>query len=306
MIFNMPSFVKYFLILGLASAAVLWFTKTPPSAAQIFNAVFAALPDSVTVYPTENYYYFKLPVGKRTIHGNLRLDVHDRDLGLIHLGYFELRAGRPYALGSRVFGPEDGVEVKKINKWQYDVSAFGRTVSFALNDAGFEPPPEANMAPGEIYVGPVFDESGTEFHLMFQTNPPHFFYVLKEPDLPDSKNGFVFYDDAPRQRKILIGVKNENIQKNNYYDGPFDQLPDNYAAITNLKKYIELAYPDLKGQIDEYGAFINNPATRLAISPYYSYDDLSEFRFVEECKNSFKAWPEFLTCITPDFYQLEI
>jgi hypothetical protein len=289
-------------VIGLVGL-VLW-SGNVNDANQIFKLVFDGLPAEATVYPTENYYYFELPVGGRIIHGNLRLDVHDRDQGLIHFGYFELRDGEPVILGARVFGPEDGVEVKKIDDWHYEVSAFGKTVNFTLNDAGFEPPPEANMAPGEVYVGPVFDESGVRFHLMFQATPPHFFYVLQKPGPPDSVTGFVFFDDSARNRKILIGVKNENIQKNNYYDGPFDQLPDNYASKTNLKKYIELAYPDLRGQIDDYGAFINKPGSRLAISPYYSYDDLSEFEFVRKCKNSFKAWPEFLTCITPDFYQL--
>ena len=53
---------------------------------QIFDLVFSSLKDTVTVYPTENYYYFSLNTAGKTLWGNLRLDVIDRDQGIIHLG----------------------------------------------------------------------------------------------------------------------------------------------------------------------------------------------------------------------------
>ena len=153
MFLYMPSFVKWFAIIcfGLITAIFLWAKpESRPAPMEVFKRVFLTLPDSVTVYPTENYYYFKLPTDGKIIQGNLRLDARDRDQGVIHLGYFEVVDGKPVTLGARIFGVGDGVEVKKIDAWNYDVTALGRTVSFALNDIGFTPPRAVDMAESGI------------------------------------------------------------------------------------------------------------------------------------------------------------
>jgi len=49
----------------------------------VFSLDFASLGDRVKVYPTENYYYFKLGVAGVTLVGNLRLDAADRDRGVL-------------------------------------------------------------------------------------------------------------------------------------------------------------------------------------------------------------------------------
>ena len=49
----------------------------------------AACRSRVTVYPTENYYYFKFVHAGVPIAGNLRLDPRDRDKGKVYFGYYE-------------------------------------------------------------------------------------------------------------------------------------------------------------------------------------------------------------------------
>ena len=87
------------------------------------------------------------------------------------------------------------------------------------------------------------------------------------------RSGFAFgMDPTNHGRKVLIAVRGANAIVNNYYDGPFDQLADNYVEQTNISKYLELASPNLKGRIDKYGYYTDRAtSSRVAVSPYYVY-----------------------------------
>jgi hypothetical protein len=282
----------------------------------VFELVFAQLRDTVTVYPTENYYYFSFNTGGKTYWGNLRLDASDRDKGVIHMGYFKFDDYQRYRESNnyyKLFGKEDGVEVKKVRDLVYAVSYKGRTVTFRFYDIGLKPPVKAKLAPGEVYVGPVFDESGTRFFLIFSRIQKNFFYVLNEDDVMTEKfepinplvvagerTGFAYYLDAKYDRKVLIAIHGVNAQKNNYYDGPFDQLPDNYNDKIDMRKYLEEAYPGIKGKINSFGIYIDRPAARVAISRYYVYQDPRELGFVYDCLRLKLPEPKFYACITPE------
>ncbi|MGQ0742164.1 MAG: hypothetical protein ACT4OG_07705 [Alphaproteobacteria bacterium] len=296
------------------------YTKIPSGdAGAIFDYVFSSLPDSVTVYPTENYYYFSLTAEGKTLWGNLRLDVLDRDRGVIHLGYFEYdengeiqdREGR-----QKAYSKKDGVEVRRLERFLYAVTHKGRSVRFRLNDIGTAPPKKAKLADFETFLGNIFDESGLKFFLIFNRPEEHFLYVLNEDGaVPETfqsvtadvvrgqRTGFAFYVDAPNTRKILVGVYGENTDRNNFYDGPFDQLPDNYAVQANLKRYLEEAYPYAKGSIDAYGNFVSRPEARIVVNPYTVYYRVEDLSFVASCKASNLSPAAFYACITPDFVQ---
>ena len=55
----------------------------------VFGFVFGSLPERVTVYPTENYYYFGFLQGGIRYAGNLRLDARTRDDGKLNFAYYE-------------------------------------------------------------------------------------------------------------------------------------------------------------------------------------------------------------------------
>src|SRR5688572_23270188 len=55
----------------------------------VFAFVLASLPERVTVYPTEGYYYFGFTHQGVNYSGNIRLDASDREQGKIHFAYFE-------------------------------------------------------------------------------------------------------------------------------------------------------------------------------------------------------------------------
>jgi hypothetical protein len=286
----------------------------------VFALVFGNLPPRVTVYPTENYYYFSFNAAGRTVWGNLRLDASDRDRGIIHLGYFRYdETGRVQDRegAGKEFSAADGVRVRRAAPFDYRVGFRGRTVEFRLNQPGWDPPPDSAMAAGEVFVGPVVDESGVRFALVFVPETRHFMYLLDrwhgpvadelEPRgsrlLLGRRTGFAFFADREHHREVLVAVNGRNTERNNYYDGPFDQLPDNYVERTGIRGYIERAYPWARGRVDDFGHFTDQPNARVAITPYYVYDTLDDLAFVESCAGSGLRQTQFYACITPDFQQ---
>ncbi len=289
----------------------------------VFSYIFAHLNDEVTVFPTENYYYFIFPIQGNVIWGSLALFADSRDQGEINLGYIvktdkRLAAPDKPVGGSGAFTAKDGVIVKKINDFAYSVSADGRTVVFKLNDVGVVPPQKAKLLPDEIYVGPSFDESGLKFFLVFNQSQNHLYWILNEDGFVAEKftpltddivigdrTEFAFYADRPNRRKILIGVEGWNVLANNWYDGPFDQMPDNYVKTGKIevKKYLEAAYPNAAGKIDQYGNYLGTDGSRVAVAPYlvyFSREDLVSA--VESCKKSSASPSEFCACVTQQIF----
>jgi hypothetical protein len=265
----------------------------------VFDFVLGRLPARVKVYPTENYYYFSFLHGGVSYAGNIRLDAGDRDLGKVHFGY--ARARTPWtgrgAATHLLLTASDGVMVEKLDRLVYRVSNGAASVVFELNDLSGVKPPRAAVLPGEQYLGPVFDESGIRFFLMFNARAKVFHYVLDEAGpLGDRlaptgisdrihvgmRTGFAFYDDHRTRRKILVGVYAENERLNNYYDGPFDQLPDNFIEGEELRRAILAVEPGLAGRIGRLGHF-RGGAARYAIAPYVRYRALADLAVVERC-----------------------
>ena len=265
----------------------------------VFAYVLAQLPPRVKVYPTENYYYFSFAQGGVSYAGNIRLDAADRDRGILHFAYFRERT--PWMSTSPVFhldlGAAEGVTVEKVEPLVYRVTSGAASAVFALNDlSGVRPPPEALLA-GERYLGPVFDESGVRFFLVFNPHAKVFHYVLDETSpLGDSlaqigpsdrisigmSTGFAFFQDRRSARKILIGVYAENIALNNYYDGPFDQLPDNFIEGDGLREAILAAAPRLAGKIERLGHYRDRNG-RYVIAPYIAYRRIADLAPVADC-----------------------
>ena len=73
-------------------------------------------------------------------------------------------------------------------------------------------------------------------------------------------------------RKVLTGVRQLNIRRNDYFDGPFGQLADNYAEETQISDWMQRAFPSLQGRIDTYGYYTDQERPiRVALSTYYKY-----------------------------------
>lgn len=265
----------------------------------VFRMILSSLPATVTVYPTENYYYFWFHHRGIKYAGNIRFDVEDRDEGIIHFNYFKdfTHWQRDEGDFNAELGAKDQVTVKRAGSLAYDVSFEGRTVRFQLNDLSTVKPPEAAVMKGETYIGPIFDESGMRFFLVFNEELKSFLYIMDETaPLADQFNvssasdrisigirtGFAYYADRFANRKILVGVNVLNTSVNNYLDGPFDQLPDNFIVGDTLKNAILAESPGMEDQIDRFG---NSPdgQTRYLIAPYLQYEEEGELGIVAEC-----------------------
>jgi hypothetical protein len=283
--------------------------------ASVLTLVLNSLPDKVKVYPTENYFYFYFDYRGIRYSGNLRFDVADRDKGVVHFNYFKDFTDwqRDESGYSFVLGAKQGVTVTHAGKLAYDVAFKGKTVRFELNDLSGVKPPAGLMQKDESYIGPIFDESGIRFFLVFNQTEKVFHFLLDETaTVPDQFNqvpgadrisvgirtGFAFYADRFASRKILVGVNQLNTSINNYLDGPFDQLPDNTLEGDVLERAILAVSPESKAHIDRFG---NSPdgQTRFLIAPYMQYEDVSELGTISACAAS-EVPPVYYKCFSFD------
>lgn len=272
----------------------------------LFATVFEALPGRVKVYPTENYYYFTFLNDGAPWNGNIRLDASDRDKGKLHFAYSEdlVDWREETDVIHVVLDQTNDVSVEKIERFLYRVTYRGKSVLFELNDLSGVKPPDGTLAPDEKFVGPIFDESGLRFFLVFNTRLKLFHYILDEtapvPEqfVPEKsgrivvgkRTGYGFFVDDRRPRKILVGVAFINSRVNNYFDGPFDQLPDNFIEDDSFRDMILSVAPELKGKIDRWGGW-DNGAQRFMIAPYYYYQNPRELAAFDRCASD-KRVPE--------------
>ena len=256
----------------------------------VFWRVFSGLPDEVTVYPSENYYYFILYSDRTQIGGNIRLPAGRRERGVLSFGYSEFiefasQSGTGISR-SKFYTKADGLDMEEIDPFTYRLEYDGKVVTFHLHELSQEPPQQFALGPDELFIERTFDESGYQFFLLYNEKDNYFFWVLNEEEknldileelendlLVGKRSGFAFWvDEAHDKRKVLLGVRRLSVTRNDYYDGPFDQLADNYAADTNVSEYMQLAYPALRGRIDKYGYYTDREQPmRVALSNYFSY-----------------------------------
>lgn len=270
-----------------------------------FAFVFNSLPGRVKVYPTENYYYFKFFHRGVPYMGNIRLENGTRDEGKVHFAYEPEPSlwREPETARYALLQASDGLAVEKLAPLEYRLTYGGKSVMFLLNDLSQVKPPPALLAPDERFIGPVFDESGIRFFLLYNSRLRIFHYVLDEsvptPDelapsrltdriLIGRRTSFAFYRDAKIDRKILIGVYAGNVRVNSYYDGPFDQLPDNFIDGESLRGAILDVAPRLAGKIDRFGSTPDG-RVRFVIAPYLNFYEEDDLALFHRCATSNKV-----------------
>jgi hypothetical protein len=265
----------------------------------VFTFVLDSLRDLVKVYPTENYYYFTFIHNGTRYAGNIRLAASDRDEGKVHFSYYKDLSdwSRDEPVNYVLLDASQGVKVEKVDRLVYRLTYKQRSVVFSLNDLSLVKPPAASLGPNERFLGPIFDESAIRFFLVYNTRLKIFHYILDETvevadDLVPTKStdrivigkrtGFAFYRDRRLDRKILIGVFEGNSRVNNYFDGPFDQLPDNFIEGEALREILLAIDPKLTGQIDRFGMY-RDGNRRYAIFPYLTYRTEADLFVFHQC-----------------------
>jgi len=284
----------------------------------VFGFVLGSLPDRVKVYPTENYYYFSFVHNGRRYAGNIRLDASNRDDGKVIFAYYEdlseWREQGPVA--HVVLDASQGAKVEKLERLVYRVTYGQKSVVFLLNDLSHVQPPATVIGPNEKYIGPIFDESGIRFFLVYNSKLRIFHYILDEtvkvadelvPSrrtnrlLIGKRTDFAFYQDHRLDRKIMVGAYEGNIRANNYFDGPFDQLPDNFIEGETLRDIILTLEPGLKGQIDRFGGAPDG-SIRYMIAPYLAYRTEDDLYVFHRCATGKKSTdPAYYNCFVSDY-----
>ena len=250
----------------------------------ILRFVLRATADQNDVLPSERYYYYQFVLGHRLVSGNLRFV--DVEAGILHIGYFDFwdRSG----MHAKSYRHGEGIEVvyDEGNR-NANINFAGLQRTFTLSHDWDDGRDRVTTLPHEELVSGVLDESGFYLWLMFDTVDHRFYYVLNPDrplperiavyDLPSAKmqlqvgvdSRFVFYNDSSTGRLILVGVHNDAIARNTYFDGPFDQVPPRLS----IKDKLESAYPYVRfrGGIDEHGNLLQLEGQRVAISPYQGY-----------------------------------
>lgn len=290
------------------------------SSAAVFRHVFERLPDRVTVFPSENYYYFEFAVQGKVVTGSLSLTPTDRDSAQIGFAYTTRIQDKARARfyftrgGGGNYGAAQGVDVRRVGSGRVDVAAFGRTVGFHLHDLEAAPPTKSRLRPDEDYVLSNFDDSGLRFHLIYSRPARHLFWILNEESyVPETFSGdgallvgdrteFVFFADTLHARKVLVGVAGLNVRQNNAYDGPFDQLADNLieSGAVHLKPYLEAHYGREAAGIDRFGAWSREG--RMAVAPYTVYHSRADLRFADSLVALGLDYPELCRQLTQQRY----
>ncbi|PIN74605.1 hypothetical protein COV18_06960 [Candidatus Woesearchaeota archaeon CG10_big_fil_rev_8_21_14_0_10_37_12] len=299
---------------------------------EVFSYVWKQLDTNITIYPTEGYYYFTFPINGYMLSGSLSLLVSTRDKGMLGFGYIATdreTKGFPQVLqefdirplskigGGKNYNKTDGVFVEKIDDLVYDVTFENKTITFTLHTDPYALPKRTKLLSNEIFVGPVFDESGTKFHLIFNKDISRMYYLLNEDEfiaeemhqtntslIIGKRTAFAYFNDSENNRRILVGVNGENVMENNWFDGPFDQVPDYYnylGFIPKYKEYVEASFPHTKGKIDKYGFFLDDPSVRVALAPYTVYFYKEDLEFIQECETH-NNLTEIYACLTEQIY----
>ncbi|MGJ0395119.1 MAG: hypothetical protein ACR65U_02655 [Methylocystis sp.] len=265
----------------------------------VFAFVLGALPARVRVYPTENYYYFSFVLNGTRYLGNIRLPAAERDSGKLRFEYYQetsagLDQGRAF---HTIIDSSQGVALERVAPLTYRVTQGAKSVIFALEDLSGAQPPASAIGPNEEFLGPIIDESAMRFYLVYNSRLKLFHYVLDESsagadELVASKRtdrlfigrrtGFAFHRDRRLDRRILIGVRESDSRLNTYFDGPFDQLPENFIEGESLRRAIVDFDPAVKGEIDRFGNFLDGSG-RYLIHPYIRYRTLDDLYAVQRC-----------------------
>jgi hypothetical protein len=282
---------------------------------EVLTDLFRQIAPVAHVYPTENYYYFRFYRGGKSYSGSLRLAADTRDNGTVEFACYEtytswLVVDEQSGVQKDLSEP-DGVLVKKIDDFAYDVEFHGVTVRFLLNRIDQTADKEI-LGKNEDFVGRSFDDSGIVFDLVYNRSQKTFYFVLDTKRRVDetfvkfrdkvyvgTRTGFVYFEDAVVNRYVLIAVNAEEVHNNTPYDGPFDQLPENFYKEIDFWRYVYDAYPDLVGKLTAGGKYRDAKLEIIfGLAPYREYVSEKELKFIDVCMSKNLEQPKLILCLT--------
>ena len=283
----------------------------------VFAFVLDSLPDRVKVYPTENYYYFRFIHAGTPYAGNIRLDPLERDQGKVQFSYYpdlrnggtRWRATRTSSSMRRAAWPWSSSNASSIASPTGTRAWSSRSTIYRKSSRR-----RARSDPTKSSWGRSSTSSAVRFFLVYNSKLKIFHFILDETVkvadelmasarsdriLIGRRTGFAFYRDHRLERKIMIGAFESNSRLNNYFDGPFDQLPENFIEGEDLRQAIVEADPSVKGQIGRLGHYADGEG-RYLIHPYMLYRRENDLLAVHKCATGKLRAPTYYRCFVSD------
>lgn len=296
----------------------------------VLKALFQKTGPDITVYPSEFYWYFQIPLQGAWVKGTIVWGLEDPDS--IELSFYvQSRNFLPDGKENFVSGSKDGWGGNlakdlgcKVGGIEKDATGLIRRIDcFGISKIFHYPfvnrDLEANrsklrereaLLPGEQHWGDFIDESGLRFSAIFLPEEKMFVEVLHPDDerllrlvhypkqqvYHDGNTDFVFYKEG--KRLVLIGVYKFSVMENSMNDGPHDQLPhaDMWAGnIEMIGKFIPKLSkyrPELES--DDFGNLKKFKNARFVITEHFNYEHINDFSYVPKCLNDRKR---FHACI---------
>ncbi len=255
-----------------------------PAPAALLPLIWQNLPAQLEVFPGENYIYWNVENTRGLrIQGNFRLASGSRELGKMQFGYLVVGTEHEH---SGTLDAAAGCQVTCPSKERTTVAWLGKEVTFDFPPIPQNQPP--HLPDGLRFLQRTRDESGATFLLCEALSRQFVLWVLdtQPPAAKEqltlqnegmtalgTKSGFVF--GKLGESWILLAVNMSHLAQNSPYDGPFDQLADNYAAETKLRQHLERIYPALTGKIDTYCRYLDGSG-RVALKCYEAVSEPKE------------------------------
>lgn len=269
----------------------------------VFYEVLKQLPKDVLLHTTENYSYFTFVDGGVEYQGNIRIE--EADVNQLNFAY----SVRPAPWISeptvyyKLFKNDRAFQISKLAPDKFGINFRGLSRVFHQANVAGVRPPDGMLKDGETFLGESIDESGLQFFLVYDEVANTAIYILDESspvtdklesakdesgaDMKDLevglRSGFVFVRDRGTSRRRLVGIHAGNADRNNYFDGPFDQLPDSYEGPMSIRDMFARINPKLAEQMDKKGNFLNDAGSRAVVNPYLSYNSLSDMQPLLSC-----------------------
>lgn len=279
---------------------------------EVLDDVLASLPPETLVSPSEGYCYTKLFYRNAEVQVALNVAKSNTDRGVVTIGYNAVSRIPGLATtetlgGEMEIGSEQGLSVSRSGDTVV-LSRGGLTRRLRMLPAESFQLPTAEQPDGYLFT--AFDESGLQFHLVFRSQEKRFRWLLDERTAGAEtwlkagrmafgiRTGFAFWETQDSER-VLVGVSRTQVGENSWFDGPFDQLPDDVIDHSDrFSQALESALPELKGKVDRHGRYLGDSGSRVAISPYQMYGSMDGFAAEAESLAKSKGEAACLAALT--------
>lgn len=273
-----------------------------------------ALPNQLLIRSANRSLYFRFFNESDEYFGSFYiLDSHEGPFLLFATYRREVWNGRNQSHTVKFFQDHKGFLIEALPNESYKISFNGIERLISYNAPKTIDPKTLNLKDTEIFLSEVFDESGLSFALTYDRYLHTFRFLIPSGNLfPDRlkqlserlfldlRTEFIFFKEKHNNNLTLVGASKGSLIANNYYDGPFDQVPLTLFREEWFHEILREAFPSSVSNYNMYGYQENTRDQSikfLALPFYFAYNSLDDMKSKEQrCEKIFPA--SLITCLT--------